>query len=88
MTAYAFNELKPWRADAHLRELLMSCGLMPTIDKQLLLFERWLPGHLVAIGNWFSGRCCQASGMLSLWWKRLSGSYFRLTALSRGRCSP
>ncbi|WP_159840779.1 hypothetical protein [Nocardia sp. CY41] len=43
MTHNTFNELEPWRAAAHLRELLMSCGLLPPVDKQLLFFERWLP---------------------------------------------
>ncbi|MGW4094677.1 hypothetical protein [Nocardia sp. NPDC004750] len=47
----AFDEIEPWRAAAHLRELLMSCGLLPTVDKQLLLFERWLPGHFASIGD-------------------------------------
>ncbi|WP_159851201.1 hypothetical protein [Nocardia sp. CY41] len=29
----------------------MKCDLLPAVDKQLLFFERWLPGHLAAIGN-------------------------------------
>jgi hypothetical protein len=28
----AFDKLRPWRAAAHLREILMSCGLLPAID--------------------------------------------------------
>ncbi len=42
LTHEAFHQLEPWRAAAHLRELLMSCGLLPEIDKYILSFERWL----------------------------------------------
>lgn len=45
----AFHGLQPWRAAAHLRELLMQCGVLPLIDKQILLFERWLLEHLDTI---------------------------------------
>ncbi|WP_433206449.1 hypothetical protein ACQP1G_19950 [Nocardia sp. CA-107356] len=51
LTHNAFDKLEPWCAAAHLRELVMSCGLLPAVDKLLLLFERWLPGHLTAIGD-------------------------------------
>ncbi|WP_227999715.1 hypothetical protein [Nocardia australiensis] len=33
----------------HLRELLMACGVLPAIDKQICGFERWLIGHLATI---------------------------------------
>ncbi|MFF0613374.1 hypothetical protein ACFYUD_32385 [Nocardia tengchongensis] len=56
LTHNAFDDLEPWRAAAHLRELLMGCGLLPTVDKQLLFFERWLPVHLAAIGNYHHRR--------------------------------
>jgi hypothetical protein len=49
LTHEAFHQLEPWRAAAHLRELLMSCGLLPAVDKQLLLFERWLGTFLPSI---------------------------------------
>ncbi|WP_327029894.1 hypothetical protein OG989_05660 [Micromonospora sp. NBC_01740] len=45
----AFRTLQPWRAAAHLRELLMACGLLPAVDKQILLFERWLHEHLAGV---------------------------------------
>lgn len=48
LTHEAFRTLQPWRAATHLRELLMACGLLPVIDKQILLFERWLHEHLAA----------------------------------------
>src|SRR5260370_30024461 len=35
-----------WRAAAHLRDLLMSCGVLPAADKQLLHFQAWLHRHL------------------------------------------
>ncbi|OHV73637.1 hypothetical protein [Pseudofrankia sp. BMG5.36] len=46
LTHKAFDELEPWRAAEHLRELLMGCALLPPVDKQILLFERWLHGYL------------------------------------------
>ncbi|MEO6091230.1 MAG: hypothetical protein ABIQ18_49830 [Umezawaea sp.] len=49
LTHEAFHRLQPWRAAAHLRELLMSCGLLPIVDKQICLFERWLVEHLEGI---------------------------------------
>ena len=45
----AFHTLEPWRAAAHLREMLMACGVMPAVDKQICGFERWLIGHLATI---------------------------------------
>ena len=51
LTHDAFRSLRPWRAAAHLRELLMACGLLPGIDKQVLLFERWLDEHLADVVN-------------------------------------
>ncbi|WP_246868624.1 helix-turn-helix transcriptional regulator [Saccharopolyspora sp. ASAGF58] len=47
----AFDTLQPWRAAAYLREILMGCGLLPAVDKQLLLFDRWLAEHLSAIDD-------------------------------------
>jgi hypothetical protein len=49
LTHEAFHTLQPWRAAAHLRELLMTCGILPRIDKQICLFERWLLVHLDTI---------------------------------------
>jgi integrase len=49
LTHEAFHRLQPWRAAAHLRELLMSCNLLPLMDKQVCLFERWLSEHLAGI---------------------------------------
>ncbi|MGH3157883.1 MAG: hypothetical protein ACRDNF_15085 [Streptosporangiaceae bacterium] len=49
LTHEAFHGLRPWRAAEHLRELLVARGVLPAIDKQVCLFERWLPGHLATI---------------------------------------
>jgi hypothetical protein len=49
LTHEAFHTLQPWRAAAHLRELLMACDVLPRIDKQICLFERWLIAHLDTI---------------------------------------
>ena len=46
LTHEAFHRLQPWRAAGHLRELLMSCGVLPPVDKQICSFERWLGEHL------------------------------------------
>jgi len=51
LTHDAFRTLQPWRAAAHLRELLMACGLLPVVDKQILLFERWLHEHLAGLAD-------------------------------------
>jgi len=49
LTHTAFHTLQPWRAAAHLRELLMACGVLPVVDKQICLFERWLIEHVAGI---------------------------------------
>ncbi len=49
LTHEAFNGLQPWRAASHLRELLMACGVLPEVDKQVCSLEWWLPGHLASI---------------------------------------
>jgi hypothetical protein len=46
LTHEAFHRLQPWRVAAHLRELLMACDVLPRVDKQVMLFERWLLEHL------------------------------------------
>jgi hypothetical protein len=51
LTHQAFHTMEPWRAAEHLRDLLMSCGALPAVDKQLCSFERWLIGHLAGISN-------------------------------------
>ncbi|MGV9638579.1 hypothetical protein ACWDO0_30785 [Nocardia rhamnosiphila] len=45
----AFHALSPWRAAAHLEELLMTCGILPQVDKQICAFERWTIRHLASV---------------------------------------
>jgi hypothetical protein len=59
LTHEAFHTLQPWRAAAHLRELLMACGVLPRIDKQICLFERWLITHLDTITDPHHGQLIQ-----------------------------
>lgn len=49
LTHDAFHQLQPWRAAAHLEELLMASGVLPAADKYLCSFQRWLTGHLAGI---------------------------------------
>ena len=51
LTHEAFHTLQPWRAAAHPRELLMARGVLPRIDKQTCLLERWLLAHLDTIAD-------------------------------------
>ncbi|MBV9139379.1 MAG: hypothetical protein JO115_00375, partial [Pseudonocardiales bacterium] len=59
LTHEAFHTLQPWRAAAHLRELLMACGVLPRVDKQICLFERWLITHLDTITDPDHGQLIQ-----------------------------
>ncbi|MFD9305404.1 hypothetical protein ACFWCB_22570 [Streptomyces sp. NPDC060048] len=51
LTHGAFHQLQPRRAAAHLEELLMTCGILPAVDKYLCSFQRWFPGHLTDIAD-------------------------------------
>jgi hypothetical protein len=51
LTHEAFDTLQPWRAAAHLRELLMARGVLLAVDRQICSFERWLAGHLAGIAD-------------------------------------
>lgn len=46
LTHQALHTLPNWRTVAHLRDLLMACGVLPTVDKQLLHVEAWLHRRL------------------------------------------
>ncbi|MFI1293671.1 hypothetical protein ACH4VM_35435 [Streptomyces sp. NPDC020792] len=39
----------PWRTVAHLRDLLMDSGVLPRVDRQLMLYQRWLTERLATI---------------------------------------
>lgn len=51
LTHEAFQQVPNRRAAAFLRDLLMQCGVLPAVDRQLLLFERWLAEHLAAVAD-------------------------------------
>lgn len=48
-THEALNTVTPPQAAEHLRDLLMTCGVLPAVDKRLCALERWLIGHLADI---------------------------------------
>ncbi|MGW5456214.1 hypothetical protein [Nocardia sp. NPDC003979] len=49
LTHKPFHTLQPWRAAAHLEELLMVCGIPPQVYKQICAFERWTIRHLATM---------------------------------------
>ncbi|MER8027348.1 hypothetical protein, partial [Glutamicibacter protophormiae] len=49
LTHEALQQLPNWRTAAYLRDLLMDSGILPMLDRQLLLFERWLAERLGSI---------------------------------------
>jgi integrase len=51
LTHQALAELPNWRTVAYLRDLLMACGVLPVIDKQVLHFETWLHHRLAGLGG-------------------------------------
>lgn len=51
LTHDALHELPNWRTVAHLRDLLMHCGALPVVDKQLLHFQTWLHQRLAHLAG-------------------------------------
>lgn len=51
LTHEALQELPNWRTVAHLRDLLMACGVLPAVDKQLLHAQTWLHHRLTALAG-------------------------------------
>lgn len=51
LTHGGISTLRPWRSVIYLRDLLIDCGVLPPVDRFLLLFEQWLSGWLVRISN-------------------------------------
>jgi hypothetical protein len=51
LTHQALAALPNWRTVAYLRDLLMACGALPAIDKQVLHFETWLHRRLAGLGG-------------------------------------
>jgi hypothetical protein len=50
------HQLDSWRTAAHLRDLLMACGALPAVDRQIMLFEGWSRKRLAARGDGHDSR--------------------------------
>ncbi|MEE1931216.1 hypothetical protein V1J52_24065 [Streptomyces sp. TRM 70351] len=59
LTHEAIQALPNWRTAAYLRDLLMDSGVLPHIDRRLLLFERWLAQQLAATADTEHARLLQ-----------------------------
>ncbi len=51
LTHEGLHAAPSWRTAAYLRDLLMTCGVLPTIDKQLLHHETWLHRRLAELAD-------------------------------------
>lgn len=51
LTHDGLHSLNSWRTAAHLRDLLMACGALPTVDRQIMLFDSWTRQRLTARGD-------------------------------------
>ncbi|MEU6900316.1 hypothetical protein [Streptomyces virginiae] len=49
LTHDGLHQETPWRTVAHLRDLLMDSGVLPRVDRQLMLYQRWLTERLGVI---------------------------------------
>ncbi|WP_328792949.1 MULTISPECIES: hypothetical protein [unclassified Streptomyces] len=45
----SLHQETPWRTVTHLRDLLMDSAVLPQVDRQLLLYQRWLTERLATI---------------------------------------
>ncbi len=43
--------LQPWRSAIYVRDMLVTVGVLPRVDRELFLFEQWLPGWLATIDD-------------------------------------
>jgi hypothetical protein len=78
VTHEALHQLPNWRTVAYIRDLLMTCGVLPALDKQLLHFETWLAHRLTELDSDPSERLLRQFAT----WRLLPG--LRKT----GRCPP
>ncbi|WP_207309504.1 NUDIX domain-containing protein [Streptomyces kasugaensis] len=49
LTHEGLHQQTPWRTVAHLRDLLMDSGVLPRVDRQLMLFQRSFRERLATI---------------------------------------
>ena len=55
LTHQGLHAAPSWRTAAYLRDLLMACGVLPTIDKQLVHYETLLHRRLADLGDTDAG---------------------------------
>jgi integrase len=67
LTHQALQALPNWRAVAYLRDLLMACGVLPAVDKQLLHVETWLHQRLADLAGHQHARVLHQFGV----WQQL-----------------
>jgi hypothetical protein len=51
LTHEGLSALTPWRSVIYVRDLLISSGVLPPVDRFLFLFEQWLPTWLDSIDD-------------------------------------
>jgi hypothetical protein len=51
LTHDGLSTLTPWRSVIYVRDLLVECGVLPPVDRFLLLFQQWLPTWLATIDD-------------------------------------
>ena len=51
LTHEALLDLPSWRNAVHLCDLLMAVDALPSVDRQILLFERWYRSQVKAVGD-------------------------------------
>jgi hypothetical protein len=49
LTHDGLHQQTPWRTVTHLRDLLMDSAVLPRVDRQFLLYQRWLTERLATI---------------------------------------
>ncbi|MEU9189383.1 hypothetical protein AB0D14_33550 [Streptomyces sp. NPDC048484] len=49
LTHEGLHQETPWRTVVHLRDLLIDSGVLPRVDRQLMLYQRWLTERLIII---------------------------------------
>ncbi|MCX4734443.1 hypothetical protein [Streptomyces sp. NBC_01363] len=49
LTHEGLHQEGPWRTVTHLCDLLMDCSVLPRVDRQILLYQRWLTERLATI---------------------------------------
>ncbi|MFC1230469.1 hypothetical protein ACIGW5_30835 [Streptomyces prasinus] len=49
LTHDGLHQETPWRTVTHLRDLLMDSRVLPRVDRQLMLYQRWLTERLAVI---------------------------------------